>query len=239
MTNSDFGPGRDAGLPDAETPDLGDDDAGPADMGVPDRPTTCSERCDPVAGTNCPEEGTTCVLIEDIPRCTRGPGMLERGAPCGATHDCLPGLACFLDEGGEGVCGQICCGVDPEDPACTPAEECGGSGRLVDGTLTRFERCRAPTTGCDLLDPEGCGLGEACYLDGDGTRCFRVGSATEGAPCAVPNECAPQLSCTGFFAPVCTRVCDLAAEVPCPGDEVCTRFAQTPPGTGLCVPGGV
>lgn len=237
MVSPDLGPGPDASSPDAQTPDLGNDDAGPADLGPPELPTSCSERCDPVAQTGCPDETTTCVLQREIPTCRGGGGELPRGAPCGATDACAPGLACFLGEGGEGVCGRVCCAFDADDPACMADEECGGSGRLVDGTLTTFERCRPPTTGCDLLDPEGCGLGEACYFAEGETRCFRAGSNGEGAPCQLPQECAPQLSCVGFFSTRCTRVCDLAAEVPCPGEDVCTRFAQSPPGTGLCVPG--
>lgn len=234
MLPEDLGPREDASPSDARTPDFGPSDAGPVDMGPPELPTSCSERCDPVAQTGCPDETTTCVLEREIPTCRSG-GELPRGEPCGATDACAPGLACFLDEGGVGVCGRVCCAFDAEDPACTPDEECGGSGRLVDGTSTTFERCRPPTTGCDLLDPEGCGLGEACYLVAGVTRCFRAGEAAEGEQCRLPQDCSPQLSCVGFFDTRCRRVCDLAAEVPCPGAGVCTRFAQSPPGTGLCV----
>ncbi len=235
MPPPDLGPDPDASRPDAETPDFGGDDAGPMDLGPPDLPTVCSERCDPVAQTGCPDETTTCVLQREFPTCRSG-GVLPRGSVCGTTDACAPGLACFFDEGGVAVCSRVCCALDEEDPACTPDEECGGTGLLVDGTQTTFGRCRPPTSGCDVLDREGCGLGEACYLADGTTRCFRAGTADEGEPCRLPQDCSPQQSCVGFFSARCRRVCDLAADVPCPGDGACTRFAQSPPGTGLCVP---
>ncbi|MEM1415061.1 MAG: hypothetical protein AAGH15_09185 [Myxococcota bacterium] len=226
--------------PDAEQPDFGGADAGRPDAGQPDLPTTCTGGCDPVSFARC-DEGTTCLLQDELPLCYREVGMGTVGEPCELDPDdmdrmapCEAGLACFR-VGTEGVCARVCCPVDADDEACGLDEECGGSGRLADGSLTNFGFCRPPTNGCELLAPDGCGPGEACYPTGSegDTRCHRSGVVDLGAACRVPEQCAPGLTCAGFFEPRCVRVCRLEGSA-CPAGSECLRFPQSPPGTGLC-----
>ena len=212
-------------VPDASSVDASPMDA-EADAGQP-----CPAACDPTGSAREGCVAGVCVLQDDAPFCAPMPGRGMEGASCESTEQCGAGLACFLKRTG-GVCGRICCRAAP---ACGEEERCGGPGQLVDRTEVAYGEC-LPIRACDVLDPEGCELGEACYITssmGD-TGCREAGDAGVGEMCTEPQDCARGLTCSGFFEMTCARICSLERDE-CPADEGrCVRYAQSPPGTGLC-----
>lgn len=209
-------------------------DAGPAsDAGAIDagEDLACGGPCDP-AGGRCGDG--LCVLTGSAPACSLGAGLGALGDPCEVTTECTAGLACFRRREG-GVCGRVCCAASPRE-TCGEDEHCGGTGVLVDGTITRYRECLAPRT-CDVLrdDNPACFSGEACFIVGEReTDCRVPGEVRVGGACAHPEDCQAGLSCVGLFEGTCVRVCSLRDES-CPASEgMCVAYAQSPPGTGLC-----
>lgn len=229
---------RDAVVPDGGTADLGpDSDLGGLpptnDMGV-----ACDVRvCDPREPSGC--GSVSCVLWSAMPACQTADGVSLAGEPCGDVMECAPGLACFLEEGGEGagVCGAVCCPSSDDDAVCLDEEErCGGSGVLVDGTPTAWGRCVSRRM-CDVFAPEEvCAPREGCYIDEEALRtgCRLAGAAEIGDRCEVPEDCAPGLHCSGLTRH-CIRICRLEASDCAPGER-CVAQAHSPPGTGFCAP---
>ncbi|MBX3270351.1 MAG: hypothetical protein KF729_08815 [Sandaracinaceae bacterium] len=194
-------------------------DASAGDAGV----SSCDAlACDPRR----PREGCAagvCALWSDAPSCEDGSsGRLTGGASCEDVGDCVPGLACFQDAAGGGVCGRVCC---PGDPAgCAVGSRCGGAGVLVDGTRTGWGTC-LNVRSCDLLRPTTCEDREGCYLIEATmtTECRIAGAAAAGEACDLQEDCAAGLFCGGIAAARrCVRFCDL-------------RNDRCPPAEGRCV----
>lgn len=192
----------------------------------------CRGTCDPARASGC-GVGEQCVLHDVEAAC--GPvGTAARGSACTSVDDCAVGLACFRAEPGSGVCDRVCC---PGGTDCAASEVCGGDGRLVDGTETSWARCIAPRS-CALLEAMSCPEREACYVVGPlgESVCLLAGTALEGDPCALPNDCAPELVCAGAVERTCARLCRLGlATDPCATGSMCVRQAYTPEGVGVCV----
>jgi hypothetical protein len=215
------------------------DDAGASDAGaVGDAPSRdagwslCRGECDPVALSGC--VGAVCAVRAETAECVPTTGRARRGAPCASADECAPGLACFTDGTGGGVCERVCC---PGAGNCGATATCSGDGVLVDGTRSSWGRCSPPRT-CRLLDATSCPEREACYVVGAGgeTECLLSGAALEGEGCERPNDCAAGLVCTGAFMRTCAALCVLTSTGdPCPGPAVCVRQAYTPDGIGVCV----
>jgi hypothetical protein len=192
----------------------------------------CRGACDPVASGGC--AGEVCVVRTETAECAPGTGRARRGSPCTDLADCAPGLACFADGAGGGVCERVCC---PGAGDCGATATCSGDGVLVDGTTSSWGRCSAPRT-CTLLDPTSCPEREACYVVGASgeTACLLTGAALEGEACELPNDCAGGLVCTGAFMRTCAALCVVSTTAdPCPGPALCARQAYTPEGIGVCV----
>lgn len=206
-----------------------------ADAGDGGSAWTCPvEVCDPRVGDDGCREGA-CVLWGSTAACEVGAGALLAGSPCEAVTDCAPGLACFQDRDGSGVCGRICCPGD--ELACPEGSLCAGSGSLVDGTSAPWGRCLPPRS-CSLLRPEAtCEAREGCYLlDLDGTtECRIAGTAGAGEPCRIQEDCQAGFFCGGVRSMLrCVRVCRLGGDE-CPSDEGrCVAQAHSPEGTGFC-----
>jgi len=226
---SDGGGGfLDAGSVDAALPAS---DAGSIDAGEP----LCDALvCDPrESSASC--GGSSCVLWSDAPSCDDATGLLTPGQPCAGVGECGPGLACFLDEAGEGVCGQVCCPTDAM--GCAAGSSCAGAGVLVDGTPTLWGRCLGLRS-CDLLRADvTCEAREGCYLI-DSTRmteCRIAGTAAAGEACERQEQCQAGFFCGGIAAARrCVRLCSVSEE-DCPIEEGrCVAQSHTPDGVGLC-----
>jgi hypothetical protein len=204
-------------------------DALPArDAGLP----LCRGACDPVERTGC--ASTEICAVRDEEASCGAPGRGARGSVCTLTSECAAGLACFATDDGGGMCDRVCC---PGAEDCASPEVCGGDGALVDGTRSSWGRCLAPRAGT-LLDPTACPAREACYVVGPlgESECLVAGTALEGEPCALPNDCAADLLCIGASDRTCARLCALGGSTdPCGSSAMCVRQAYTPDGVGVCV----
>ncbi|GAB5547742.1 MAG: hypothetical protein SangKO_075020 [Sandaracinaceae bacterium] len=234
LPGSDGGPTRDAALVDGgglldagASRDAGQDSgAGDVDAGA----LLCADAvCDPRSADGCTEGA--CVLWGEAAACQSEPGSQSLGSECTEPGACAPGLACFRD-GERGVCARICCPGDGS--ACSDGASCGGSGELVDGSMTSWGRCLARRT-CDVLDPAGtCEPREGCYIvDGAGTtECRVAGSADAGEACEEQQDCQSGFFCGGVGSKRCVRICELGAGE-CPEGR-CMAQAHSPSGTGFC-----
>lgn len=218
----------DASLADAGADAGPSNDAAAVDAG---EGLACGGSCDP-RGQRCGDG--LCVLTAAEPVCSLGAGLGGLGDACEVTTECSAGLACFRRREG-GVCGRICCPWGGE--TCGEDEHCGGTGVLVDGSVTRYRECLAPRA-CDLLrdDNTPCFPGESCFLVGEReTDCRVPGEVPVGGACERPEDCQMGTTCVGLFESTCVRVCSLLREGSCPASEGrCVAYAQSPPDTGLC-----
>ncbi len=181
--------------------------------------------CDP-ARQDCPDDtkctawsnnGSThwwntnkCVPYPDAPRGI-GEGCTVEGSPTTGVDDCDRGAICWYadPETLEGECVAFCT-LDGSEYRCDdPSKTCAV---LADGALPL---CLDP---CDPLAADACPAGRACVPVDYAQRtfvCIPAGTATAGAPCVDPVDCAPG------------HLCLSQTEVPgCIGD----------PGAGCCAP---
>lgn len=241
----DASPPRDASVVDST---LGSDsggasvDAGSDASALVDAATVwCGGACDPARADACADLTLVCRVDERGAACAprSDAGVATMGDACGVQADCAPGLACFAQTPGlPGRCLEPCCA--PTD-RCGADRRCRGTGLLAEGTASPWHACLPPVT-CDLAGREHpCATGEGCYVVDDvgTTECLLAGPAQPGAPCTIPNDCAPGSVCTGLTTRTCVQVCFLASTQPrqgCADGERCQAQAYSPPGTGICTP---
>lgn len=151
-------------------------------------------------------------------------GMAAAGEACVAANDCAPGLVCLLSR----VCARYCC---PDADACPAGEVCVAASAERSGTCFRDRDCT-------VLPNAGCAATEMCLvLARDVTDCVPRGAGAEGAACASPFECGPDLLCvsaTGGTA-ACRALCDVTGSS-CTSPLRCVGVDVLPTGVGVCGP---
>ena len=177
--------------------------------------------------------GLDCKLTYDAasPNETAGmclaPGMQVNGGPCIASADCAADHACVNEEG-NGVCRQYCCGALEDCPQQVTFCELRP---LFDSTPS-IPVC-APVDDCTLLDSSTCAPEKTCTIvrqDGT-TSCVTPGTGMHGdpCPCAADHVCATGLN-------QCLRLCHTDGN-DCPIEAPKCQGGATiyPEGFGVCV----
>lgn len=137
-------------------------------------------------------------------------GICTRNKTTGA-ENCVAGQAC-TDEGGIGQCRSF----------CNDNTQCGT--RSYCEILLQTNGFKVCTNPCTALYPgAGCAAGLGCYAyDFEHTDCKKAGTAAAGAPCAVPQDCQPGMTCLGpAGATRCRRICTKGFNGDCPVGQSC------------------
>lgn len=168
-------------------------DAG--DAAVPRAPLAC--RLNPA------RDATSCAAV--------GAASLHEG--CATDDDCAAGLACAA-----GSCESLCCSATAR---CAPETACVLAPHTGQGQ--RFVPVCAPRVGCAFRSDDTCPPGNHCGLASDdgSAVCLPLGSAREGASCALA-PCAEGLVCIG--APNrerCAKTCDPSIATGCLAGQRC------------------
>jgi hypothetical protein len=155
------------------------------------------------------------------------PGMQMNGGPCITSADCAADHGCVNEEG-NGVCRQYCCGA-LED---CPLEVTFCDLRSLFDSTPSVPVC-ALVDDCTLLDATSCDNGKTCTIvrqDGT-TSCVTPGTGMHGdpCPCAADHVCATGLN-------QCLRLCHTDGN-DCPPEAPKCQGGATiyPPGFGVCV----
>lgn len=175
----------------------------------------------------------------EVTRACESTGTASVDAPCLASSDCEPGLAC-VGEGVTGTCRPYCC---EGTSTCDDGYYCASRDEV--GSDLSVPVC-APVDNCSLLEPYPCPAGEECTCTGDmacvvvradgSTACAEPGDGGRGAACTGKStgECAYGFVCSPSQG--CLEVCStVGANSGCQDGAHC----QTPPGfpvdLGVCV----
>lgn len=161
-------------------------------------------------------------------------GMGEANAPCMASSDCAPGLAC-VGARHSGVCRPYCCENAEGCPSQTFCEAQVLREDAESEDPLSVPVC-VPAMGCKLLEDEPCAsMGLVCgIVRADGTTsCVAAGTGKldEPCPCASGYVCAKSSN-------RCLKLCHVSqAAVECPSGTCQGGTEELPPGFGVCVGG--
>ena len=210
--------------------EMGDDALDPRDAGAPEAstPDASTNTCTPATSAGCGRNqgcALSCLASgETVSTCVAA-GAKQPGELCTGAGECAPGSQCFK-ACGVSVCRRYCT-ADTQCPAggsCYSKLSCpiplaGNTGRV----------CSQP---CDPRGAAqtGCATGLRCLIfpgevaDCDCPAATRIG--VDGTACTDTGSCAPSFICVNTGTTSCRPICRLDQPNTCPAGRTCQRLTN-------------